>query len=1067
AINQRSEAQRQELSEKRREAMKVYVGVCCVFHTCIQLGIHCTMEMADRCDAWRLPLFQRLRDKYSLWSAITKGCRVQLRDNASGKYSARGWRILTSHKRLSEQLDLLCRCDKAYKHAPTPGVGPSTKAPYTQDFTQRIAETMCQELSLAAVMKESLGESELPESFGEGETCTCGESKLHDFHLTCSNCVSDRESLGMVVDEAPRPEALEVQAPSTPDHQSLYSQSQKQQVEAIATQLLKDKRFRIQDAEQLLQTVADMKFGQQRSMARNESSRYQTFGMYSHGNHYGITSKTTILPQVTKYMNQWLREHLPKNAHWSSFVVSRNARLPVHRDNHNDPTHSNYLLGVGSYEGGELWVETPPGYEGLDACAQVSSDGKRLMGRKIPTLGQCMARNVPLEGNQAPVDMLWEDPQGEIERLGSLFTCGVPRRGNKEPGDLDEMVVEESGGARASSSRTRTEAPTGSGFQVAEAWWASVPEQEWEPSQAAFWQSSDAAVAVEIELPGNQHGFMKTLKNLPSYFVGALKRKAVEVSERKLNEDQKAQFRAAKTVEVRNFIAAKAFETLPEGLRPSKEQAIHMRWILTWKPVDGGGQKAKARAVLLGYQDPKYEHRATTAPVMTRQTRQMQLQLTTMRKWQLQKGDVSGAFLQGREYPDELFCVPCPEICQAMGLAEGTVTRLRRACYGLVDAPLEWYRTVDSFLQELGLVRTQADACAWVWRPNGQLRGMVSGHVDDFLFSGGPQDQGWQDILNKIRLQFKWGDWEQDRFVQCGVQVERTAEGFSLSQPQYLEGIKEIPLSSSRRKDREASTTEREKTQLRALLGAISWHAQQVGPHLSAEVSLLLSDTTESTVDTIIKANQLAYHARNRKDHKMLVHAFAEDEPVALFGWVDAANENRRDGGSTQGIFIGLGPASMLSGELGKVTAIAWHSNRIDRICRSPGAAEAQAAVNGEDALYFARFQWGELVHGQVDTRRPNDTVTKVLVIKGKEKKTNIELLALKEAQRNHGVIIRWVHSEAQLANSLTKHNSQEMELYYRMQHTWRIVEDEQMMSARRRKTAGLAPLGNGNTEGS
>ena len=401
AINQRSEAQRQELSEKRREAMKVYVGVCCVFHTCIQLGIHCTMEMADRCDAWRLPLFQRLRDKYSLWSAITKGCRVQLRDNASGKYSARGWRILTSHKRLSEQLDLLCRCDKAYKHAPTPGVGPSTKAPYTQDFTQRIAETMCQELSLAAVMKESLGESELPESFGEGETCTCGESKLHDFHLTCSNCVSDRESLGMVVDEAPRPEALEVQAPSTPDHQSLYSQSQKQQVEAIATQLLKDKRFRIQDAEQLLQTVADMKFGQQRSMARNESSRYQTFGMYSHGNHYGITSKTTILPQVTKYMNQWLREHLPKNAHWSSFVVSRNARLPVHRDNHNDPTHSNYLLGVGSYEGGELWVETPPGYEGLDACAQVSSDGKRLMGRKIPTLGQCMARNVPLEGNQA------------------------------------------------------------------------------------------------------------------------------------------------------------------------------------------------------------------------------------------------------------------------------------------------------------------------------------------------------------------------------------------------------------------------------------------------------------------------------------------------------------------------------------------------------------------------------------------------------------------------------------------------------------------------------------------
>ncbi|OLP95920.1 Copia protein [Symbiodinium microadriaticum] len=790
----------------------------------------------------------------------------------------------------------------------------------------------------------------------------------------------------------------------------------------------------MQDAEPLLQAVADMKFGQQRSMSRDVSSSYQTFGMYSHGNHYGITSKTTILPQVTKYLNQWVCRHLPPGARWSSFVVSKNARLPVHRDNHNDSSHSNYLLGVGNYEGGELWVEAPPGYEGRDACAQVSMEGKRLWGRKIPTLGQCVEFS-PQEALAITImtfnhrDLVRGEPLREKSYWSKRAAPADP-----EPGEADEMTLEEQGGMVGISART-----------------------------------------------GNQHGFMKTLKNLPSYFVGALKRKAVEVSERKLNEEQKAQFRAAKTVEVRNFIAAKAFETLPEGLRPSKEQAIHMRWILTWKPVDGGGQKAKARAVLLGYQDPKYEHRATTAPVMTRQTRQMQLQLTAMRKWQLQKGDVSGAFLQGREYPDELFCVPCPEICQAMGLAEGTVTRLRRACYGLVDAPLEWYRTVDSFLQDLGLERTQADACAWVWRPEGRLRGMISGHVDDFLFSGGSGDRGWQAILDKIKQQFKWGDWEQDRFVQCGVQVEKTPEGFSLSQPQYLEGVKEIPLPASRRKERDAPTTEREKTQLRALLGAISWHAQQVGPHLSAEVSLLLSDISESTVETIIKANQLAYHARTRKDHKMLVHAFAEDEPVALFGWVDAANENRRDGGSTQGIFIGLGPASMLSGELGKVTPIAWHSNRIDRVCRSPGAAEAQAAVNGEDALYFARFQWGELVHGQVNVRRPNETVTKVtgclvtdsrnvydklvtevLVIKGKEKKTNIELLALKEAQKNHGVIIRWVHSEAQLANALTKHSSQKMELYYRMQHTWRIVEDDQMMSARRRKTAGLAPLGNG-----
>eukprot|EP00439_Symbiodinium_sp_Y106_P070844 s93_g12.t1 len=1553
-INQRNEAQKTELSRKRREAMKIYVGVCCVFHLCMQLGIHCTIELPDRCDAWRLPLFQGLQKKYQLWSSVIKGCRVQLRDSQSGRYSFKGWRILTSHHRLSEQLDLPCRCGKSYQHAKCLGKGTAPGADYTDEFVRKVAETMCQELSYTAVCRESQGESELPEGFGEGEMCTCGESKLQDFHMTCGCCAMDREALGFTVAEAQDPEGPQDPLANTSMEMGCYAQAQKEQVEALATQLLKSRSYTFQDIEPLLQKVTSMSFGNQRSLAQGHQAKYHTFGLYAHGNQYGITNKTQALPQVSRYINQWLRHQLPQGACWSSFVVSRNSRMPVHRDHHNDPNYPNYVLGTRDYKNGELWVEAPPGYEGPQACTQESSDGRQILGRKLPTrhqyvefspqawhgtcpwegerlvvsvyvsrgakvleedllgelrklgfacpkyprdnpeqglvvqrLGQwkrsftrkpnqederikrqlyllhaatghgstrylvdalrrrgasdrvltlarefqcsiCQERrkvgnrplatleplpprwstisadvghwthprsNTPVqfmividecsrfrtariltqgskqqpsamaclnylqEGwmqyfgrpkvlrldpagsfrsqtvesfcdrhhilleiipgeahwklgvceqavkgvkevmgklceqdagisaeealalavmtfnhresvrgfspvqhalghnpdhtgpvleviNQAPVGMLWEDPEGEIERSANLraaaeaahsswvaqqrivraqnsrsqrvlnyqpgelvyfWRAQTGQQGRRQPGDKhgrflgparilatekrdngsgllvpgssvwlvrgrslikccpeqlrraspreellerlsdasdktpwtfhrvaeevggnqykdysspapsevewsrgqdieqeeppvrrrfrgkrtapptveeDETEMQDAGNERAVPSRPRLALQQDSGYQLAEAWWTSIPDQEWEPSQSSFWRSQDAAVAVEIELPSNKHGLEKTTRNLTSYFVGALKRRAVEVSERKLSEEQKEQFRAAKSIEVRNFLASKAFETLPEGLKPSKEQAIHMRWILTWKPLENGGQKAKARAVLLGYQDPKYEHRATTAPVMTRQTRQMQLQITANRKWQLQKGDVSGAFLQGREYPDELFCVPCKEICEAMGLAEGTVTRLRRACYGLVDAPLEWYRTVDAYLQELGLERTYADACAWVWRPEGQLRGLISGHVDDFLFSGGADDQGWQEILKKIQQRFKWGDWDQDKFVQCGVQVERTPTGFTLSQPQYLEGMKEIPLPSSRRKEKGAATTEREKTQLRALLGGISWHAQQVAPHLSAEVSLLLSEITDSTVETITQANLLAYHAKSRKDHRMLIHAFSEDEPLAMYGWVDAANQNRKDGGSTQGIFIGLGPQSMLSGDLGKVTPIAWHSNRIDRACRSPGASEAQAAINGEDALYFARFQWSELLYGQVNVRRPDTTVakvigcvvtdsrnvydkliTEVLVIKGAEKRTNIELLSLKEAQRNHGVIIRWVHSEAQLANALTKHNSKELELYYRMQHTWRIVEDEQMMSARRRKAAGLEPLGTGKSD--
>ncbi|CAE7244002.1 RE1, partial [Symbiodinium sp. CCMP2456] len=595
----------------------------------------------------------------------------------------------------------------------------------------------------------------------------------------------------------------------------------------------------------------------------------------------------------------------------------------------------------------------------------------------------------------------------------------------------------------------------------------------------------DEGQEVAIDVPQSRRGLETMTRDLQNYFVGALKRKAVEVSERRLSPADRERFQEAKSVEVRNFIAAQAFEALPDELKPSREQAVGMRWILTWKVRDDGGVKPKARAVLLGYQDPSYEHRSTTSPVMTRQTRQLMLQLAANKRWRLMKGDVSGAFLQGRAYPSELYCIPCDEICQAMGLAPGSITRPKRACYGLVDAPLEWYKTVAEFLSSLGFERLWSDSCAWMWRKDGVTRGMISGHVDDFLFGGRDDDEEWQGILKKIQERFKWGDWDKDQFTQCGVQIETTSQGFTLSQPKYAEGVEAINLSSSRRSMRKAPTTDLEKSKLRALLGGLSWHAQQVAPHVSAEVGLMLSEVNHSTVETIVKANLLLEHTKARKDHKMLITR--QEGETHFYAWVDAANQNRIDGGSTQGIFIGASSEALLKGEVAAISPVSWHSTRIDRVCRSPGAAETAAAVNGEDTLYYVRYQWSEMVYGKPDLRNPDLSVAKVpgcvitdsrnvydklatamFSINGAEKKANIELMGLKAAQECTGVLLRWVHSEAQLANALTKaQEHKELELYYRMQHQWRIVEDAEMKSARKRKNEGLEPLQQTSSEGS
>ncbi|CAE7220198.1 RE1 [Symbiodinium sp. CCMP2592] len=683
--------------------------------------------------------------------------------------------------------------------------------------------------------------------------------------------------------------------------------------------------------------------------------------------------------------------------------------------------------------------------------------------------------------DEKPEPSEWERSQDVREEVPPVRYRFRGKRAEPEPSD---EVMEEPGESRTPSqpSRPRT-AATANFIDHGERWTERVPSKDWATEAVQFWEHQDAAVEVEIAMPETKKHWEKAAANMQGFFVGALKRRAVEVSEKRLTPQELSQFKEAKAVEVKNFLAAEAFQVLPPHLRPNASQAIGMRWILTWKTREDGTRRAKARAVLLGYQDPGYEHRATTAPVMTRQSRQLLLQVATNRRWVVHKGDVSGAFLQGRQYPSDLYCIPCDEICQAMQLPSGTVTKLKRACYGLVDAPLEWYRTVHSFLLELGFERIWSDACVWTWRKNGVLRGVISGHVDDFLFAGGADDREWQEVLKQIQERFKWGDWDTGKFTQCGVQVEQTDDGFLLSQSTYLEDTPEIPLNSSRRKNLKDATTPWEQSKLRGVLGAISWHAQQVAPHLSAEVSLLLSEVTKSTVDTVVRTNQLLSHAKAKKDHQLRIHRFEEGTELGAYAWVDAGSQNRPDGGSTQGVLIGLAPTSLLQGEVCPVSVMAWHSNKIDRACRSPGAAETQAAINGEDLLYYLRYQLGELLHGVADAKDPDATVrlipgcvisdsrnvfdklqTEVVSIKGAERKSNIELLSLKEAQ----VQVRWVHSEAQLANTLTKASGgKELELFYRMKCRWRIVEDDQMRSARRRKTDGLEPLQQGDPDDS
>ena len=116
--------------------------------------------------------------------------------------------------------------------------------------------------------------------------------------------------------------------------------------------------------------------------------------------------------------------------------------------------------------------------------------------------------------------------------------------------------------------------------------------------------------------------------------------------------------------------------------------------------MEGHGS-AKGRIVLIGYQDLDLQNLMSSAPTMSRRTRQVCLQQSSVRHWRALKA-VKAAFLQGdaSEEARQLFARPVPELARAMNLKENEMVQVLKPCYGLVIAPAQWYLCVARTLAD-------------------------------------------------------------------------------------------------------------------------------------------------------------------------------------------------------------------------------------------------------------------------------------------------------------------------------------------------------------------------------
>ena len=138
------------------------------------------------------------------------------------------------------------------------------------------------------------------------------------------------------------------------------------------------------------------------------------------------------------------------------------------------------------------------------------------------------------------------------------------------------------------------------------------------------------------------------------------------------------------------------------------------------------------------------------------------------------------------------------------------------------------------------------------------------------------------------------------------------------------------------------------------------------------------------------------------------------------------------------------------------------------------------------DEISYVRLFIYELECGPVDytsKQHVNDAISScpgVLVTDGKsgydaieksesaglglrDKRTSIECLGIRQQKEQTALQIRWVHSDAMLADGLTKDRAAKVLLeFFRSGQRWRLVDDPLHRSARKRKTEGMDKLDHG-----
>jgi hypothetical protein len=195
--------------------------------------------------------------------------------------------------------------------------------------------------------------------------------------------------------------------------------------------------------------------------------------------------------------------------------------------------------------------------------------------------------------------------------------------------------------------------------------------------------------------------------------------------------EQDAAWQAAMQEEIDSIKRNQTWELadLPQGHR-----AITLKWVYKLKRNEAGNiVKHKVRLVTHRFvQQEGIDFDEVFAPVARMESMCLLLTLAAQEGWRVHHMDVKSAFLNG-DLKEEVYVRQLARFIIAG--QEGKVLRLRKALYGLQQAPRAWNSKLDDTLKKMDFVQSEHEH-AMYRRSHGNDILLVGVYVDDLVITG-------------------------------------------------------------------------------------------------------------------------------------------------------------------------------------------------------------------------------------------------------------------------------------------------------------------------------------------